>query len=168
MLKYYEDLSSYEYYMHCPIPEVKNIGWLDKEHNFRTGDVDFSFLEKLELLVFNSYEEHCNILVNELRGSYECPVCGKYRERITSGNQGFTLGSSELWIPDFRQKDHYFATFGLIFHYVKDHNYKPPQEFVDSVLALDMLAEFNGQDIRDAFVKRSFQDKEQRLIQKNG
>jgi hypothetical protein len=164
MLNYYKDLTDYEYYMHVPIPEVKNIGWLDDKHVFTTGDVDSDVLKKLELSIFNSYEEHCNILVNELRGSYECPICGKHKEKITNGDDRFTLGSAELWIPDCREKDKYFATFGLIIHYIREHNYKPPKEFIDSILALDLKAKFSAQEIRDKFSERSFQDSEKLKI----
>ena len=109
MLKFYKDLSDYEHYMHCPIPEVKNVGWLDKEHQFTTGEVDVNFIKKLELLIFNSDENHCNILVNELRGSYDCPICGKHKEKITREDDRFTLGSAEIWIPDYRKKGNCFV-----------------------------------------------------------
>jgi hypothetical protein len=135
--------------MPCPIPEIRNVGWLNKDHPFKTGDVDSKFLEKLEQLIFNSYRGSCNILVNELRGGYECPVCGIRGLEIGDERTGFFLGSSELWIPDNREEGHYFATFGLIIHYVRDHHYQPPQEFIDAVLALDINTEFDGQAIRD-------------------
>lgn len=142
--------------MPCPIPEIRNVGWLDKNHPFKTGDVDPKFLEKLEKLIFNSYRGSCSIFVNKLRGSYECLVCGEDKLTISNGQKEFTLGSSELWIPDSRVKGHYFATFGLIIHYVKDHHYQPPQEFIDSVLALDLNINFNGDDVRDSFVSKYY------------
>lgn len=150
MLKYYEDLSVYEYYMPCPIPEVKNVGWLDQSHLFPTGEVSQDFLEKLEDLIFNSYRGSCKIFVNKLRGSYDCPICGAHKLSISNERNNFVLGSSELWIPDSKRDGKYFSTFGLVIHYVRDHHYKPPQEFIDAVLALDMNIQFDGDDARDA------------------
>jgi hypothetical protein len=155
MLKPYKDLSPYEYYVAHPLLEVRNVGWLDKDHEFSTGSVDQNFLKKLEKLVFNSYNSTCNILVNELRGSYECPICGACELRINAENDFFIEGSAELWIPDTHNEENYFATFGLIFHYVKDHHYLPPQEFVDSVLALDLRTSFDGQSIRDNLARKA-------------
>jgi hypothetical protein len=156
MLNYYDDLSSYEYYMDSPILEVKNIGWLDKEHVFKTGTVNVDFLKKLELLIFRSFEKKINILANKLRGSYDCPICGKRKEKIINESKTFTLGSAEIWIPDYRENGHYFATFGLIIHYVKDHDYEPPKEFIDSVMFLDETIEFNADEIRDYFSEKSY------------
>lgn len=43
---YYPDLSPYEYGF--AIPECVNIGWLDNEHDFETGDVPDGFIDKLK------------------------------------------------------------------------------------------------------------------------
>lgn len=148
MLNYYEELSPYQYEMSSPAIEVRNVGWLDKTHQFTNGEVKINFLAKLKELIFSS-RGSCNIIVNKLRGSYECPVCGEYGLKISNEQREFSLGSAELWIPDSTVHDHYFATFGLIIHYIEDHNYQPPQKFIDSVLALDVKSEFDGQAIRD-------------------
>jgi hypothetical protein len=155
MLNYYDDFSEYEHYMDCPIPEVKNIGWLDKEHYFNRGEVSTEFLDKLEFLIFIS-RKNINILANKLRGSYDCPICGKRKEKIVNGDKTFTLGSAEIWIPDYRKEGNYFATFGLIIHYIKEHGYKPPEEFTDSVVVLNVMTEFNVQEIREYFSEKSY------------
>lgn len=149
MLNYYEDMSPYQYEMSSPATEVKNVGWLDKAHPFTKGEVKSNVLDKLRGLIFSSKGSSCNIIVNKLRGSYECPVCGEYGLKIADEQREFSLGSAEIWIPDSTAHDHYFATFGLIIHYIEAHNYQPPQEFIDSILALDVKDEFDGQAIRD-------------------
>jgi hypothetical protein len=154
MLKYYSDLSSYKYYMLYEIPEIRNVGWLDRENEFATGTVEPDFIEKLKRLIFASDEGPCKILVNELRGSYACPICEKKDLELSNKNEKFILGSSEIWIPEYKAEGHYFATFGLIIHYIKDHGYKPPQEFIDSVLILDINLCFNGQAVRDKLVRK--------------
>jgi hypothetical protein len=137
----------------CGFP-VKNIGWLDKNHPFNTGLVELIFLNKLKELIFNSDEGNCNILVNELRGSYECPVCGKHGLKIDIENDYFMLGSAELWIPNNKVEGEYFAAFGLIIHYIEEHQYQPPQSFIDSVLCLDKDITFNGQSVQNRLVRK--------------
>jgi hypothetical protein len=153
-LNHRKDLSSYLYGMTFTIHEVKNIGWIDKHHEFKTGAVQSIFLKKLRELIFNSYKGSCNILVDELRGSYDCPVCEKHDLRISNENDYFILGSAELWIPNNKAEGNYFAAFGLIIHYIEDHHYQPPQDFIDAVLALDMNSIFNGQDVQDRLVRK--------------
>jgi predicted RNA-binding Zn-ribbon protein involved in translation (DUF1610 family) len=156
-LKFYEDLSSYSHYVKSPIVEIKNIGWLDKAHEFKRGKTNDDFVNKLRKAIFNTYKNSysCDIIVNELRGCYyECPVCGKHDLEISDGQRKFPLGSAELWLPDNKVQGHYFATFDLIIHYVEDHDYCPPQEFIDAVLALDLESDFNGQEIRDQLARK--------------
>jgi hypothetical protein len=156
MLKHYVDFSPYEYYMTCAIPEVSNVGWLDKKHQFPTGTVEPGLLQKLKELIFKSYEGSCNILVNELWGSDECPICGQAKIKIFVGDDYFDLGSAELWIPnsEARNREHYFATSGLIIHYITDYHYQPPQEFIDAVLKLNSDSDFEGQSVRDESLRR--------------
>jgi hypothetical protein len=154
MLNHHEDLSPYLYGMTFVIPEVKNIGWLDKDHPFKIGEVKPEFLSKLKKLIFNSDGGNCNILVNELRGSYECPVCGKHKLKISEEDDYFILGSAELWIPDHKIEGQYFATFGLIIHYIEEHHYQPPQDFIDSVLYLKEDISLDAQSIQDKLVRK--------------
>jgi hypothetical protein len=147
MLKYYDELSPYHYGMDCSFSEVKNIGWLHKDYPFKTGEIDSIFLKKLKRLILKSDEDggRFDVLVDRLRGSCACPVCGQSDLRISDENKSFLLGSAEVWIPDIKSDGNYFATFGLIIHYIEEHTYQPPQEFIDSVLLLDENAGFNAQ-----------------------
>jgi hypothetical protein len=43
VLAYCKNLSFYEYYMPCAIPEIKNVGWLDREDEFEIGTVEPDF-----------------------------------------------------------------------------------------------------------------------------
>jgi hypothetical protein len=155
-LKSYEDLSFYSHYIRGSAIEVKNIGWLDQSHPFLKKEINNDFVEKLKKAILNTYKGSysCDIVVDKLRGSYACPVCGEHGLRISNGQESFPLGSAELWIPDNKVKGHYFATFDLIIHYVEDHDYCPPQEFIDAVLALDLESDFNGQEIRDQLARK--------------
>jgi hypothetical protein len=156
MLEHYEDLSPYHYGMGLTIPEVVNIGWLDANHRFTTGDVESDVVEKLEELALNSNKSSCDVLVDRLRGSCACPVCGESYLEVSDGHKSFLLGSAEIWIPNHKIRDQYYATFGLIIHHVKEHHYQPPKEFIDSVLALDINCEFIGQAIKDKLGEKHF------------
>ena len=48
MLKHYTDLSSYSNEISFAINEVKNIGWLSKNHEFTTGETEQDFIDKLK------------------------------------------------------------------------------------------------------------------------
>jgi hypothetical protein len=154
MLKYHEELSPYHYGMDCNFPEVKNIGWLHKAYEFKVGEINLAFLNKLKELILNSNRATCDVLVDRLRGSCQCPICGENELKISNGNNCFLLGSAEAWIPDNKLEGHYFATFGLIIHYIEKHKYQPPQDFIDSVLALNINADFNAQSVQDELAEK--------------
>jgi hypothetical protein len=156
MLEYYEDLSPYHYGMGLTVPEVSNIGWLHADHPFNVGKVEPNFLKKLEDLVLSSNKSSCDVLVDRLRGSCSCPVCGKSDLRVSNESKSFLLGSAEVWVPSNKADNLYYATFGLIIHYVNDHHYQPPQEFIDSVLELDLNSLFNGQSVKDTLGEKHF------------
>jgi hypothetical protein len=156
MLKYYADLSPYHYGMGLTIPEVVNIGWLSTGNEFNTGKVDPVVVEKLKDLILSADKMPCDILVDRLRGSCSCPLCGESDLKISNQDEYFFLGSAEIWIPSHRTNNYYYATFGLIIHYIEEHNYRPPVEFIKSVLALDSDTEFNGQSVKNRLGEKHF------------
>ena len=125
-------------------------------HEFNTGGVDTAVVEKLKELTLNADEIPCDILVDRLRGSCSCPFCGKSDVKISNQDKYFLLGSAEIWIPSNRTNNHYYATFGLIIHYIEEHSYRPPVEFIKSVLALDIDVDFNGQSVKDRLGEKHF------------
>jgi len=93
------------------------VGWLDDNHDYTKGSVPKGFLEKLKK----------QKIVNNTKGSHRCPFCGKY-----SGNFGRDWSSSAEY--KIKTTDGYFYSPTMIYHYVRDHNYKPPEEFIDAVM----------------------------------
>ena len=110
---YYEDLTPFEYGMYA-LPECVNIGWLDKRYPFEKGEVPDGFVERLKNLP----------IIMQHTGPYICEFCDK---NVWSTNVRFVKG-------DYIN----YLTPSMISHYVEVHNYKPPQEFIDAVMNMNM------------------------------
>jgi hypothetical protein len=144
---YFEDLTSYSYYQKKPIEKVKNVGWLDQTKTFSTGKVTGKFLEKLRNLI--ACVNKTNVHVNPIRGIHPCNLCGEDLIKIEGKDRPIFLGSSEIWIP---YREDYFAAPSMILHYIEEHNYIPPPEFIESVMEFDMEYPFNGQSVYDGLL----------------
>jgi hypothetical protein len=143
MAMHYADLSNYAYYLKKPVDSVRNVGWLDAAYEFDVGAVPDGFLEKLEAIIcsIGSLNAH----VNKIRGVHSCSVCGELGP-FEIGSNNVVLGASELWIPDV-ESGLYWAAPSLIYHYVRDHGYRPPDEFIKAVMAMNLESGFNAQDV---------------------
>lgn len=108
-----EDLDVYTYGYHGygkkPNKNVLAVGWLDSDRPFNKGPVPEGFVQKLRGLK----------RMNQTKGSHECPFCGKAH------------GSAEVEVKDGKI---FYRAPELIAHYVKSHNYQPPQAFIDAVM----------------------------------
>lgn len=101
------------------------LGWLDREHPFPKGRVDSSFLQKLAL-------HYCH-RVRQSRGLHICQLCTERRFgiRLEIGGVVLTLGSAEIAIRDGSGR--VYVAPDLLYHYVAEHQYLPPTEFIDAV-----------------------------------
>ena len=100
---------------------------------FQKGFTGQEFKEKL--LRFSSDE----FIVNLYRGYHTCEFCnltdsqwyneqnGKYK-----GAHWASIGNGEIRVWS---KSTVFAAPTLIYHYVVEHQYKPPNEFVEAILS---------------------------------
>jgi hypothetical protein len=133
---YFKDLSKYD----DSKANVYNIGWLDSNSIFDTGDFAKSTLQKLI-----SLEE--KFRTNQTRGTHECNFCDDFSEGdyIISGEKMF-LGSAELWIPN-KGKTKIYAAPDLILHYIYTHSYLPPIEFIEAVNDFDPLSDWNSKSV---------------------
>jgi transcription elongation factor Elf1 len=158
MLKYSEDLAVYNDGS-LELKEVLTVGWLNREHTFTVGEVDVQVIDKLKRVLTTDNTSPCQVSVNSIRGFVSCPLCDKQvafhvndgsmqnssiDEMIDSGKSAEIriLGNSEVWIPNIQKDKNFFATYDLIYHYIKDHQYLPPEDFIESVLAFDIEAKF--------------------------
>lgn len=125
-MTYYPDLSVYEYGRFGE--NIFNIGWLDKTYNFPTGKTNELFIERLF--------EFCEQKVEEYRGYHLCNLCNDENPEIFVARykqKSISLGNSEIRV--FAQAGKVYAAPNLIYHYVVDHDYYPPEEFIQSVMA---------------------------------
>jgi hypothetical protein len=122
-MAYYPDLSPYTY--DSADEEMRNVGWLCREHPYTTGTAPAGLVDALALLARDA--------VNVQRGMHFCDLCpdfGTAREH-TSRNDVF-IGSGEIRVTDGRGAT--YASPAMIVHYVERHGYLPPEEYCVTVL----------------------------------
>src|SRR5258708_2750730 len=149
-MAYFPDLTFYDYSSDNS-PETKNIGWLQRGREFETMA---PAEETLELLW-----SFCSISVMQLRGLHECNLCTVPRiVHAVRNGVGLLLGSSEIRVfsgerhrsalgQHLREMESggllflrgstvpfsIYAAPTLIYHYVRTHHYKPPDEFLHAL-----------------------------------
>jgi hypothetical protein len=101
------------------------VGWLDREHPFPNGRADSLFLQKLAL-------HYCH-RVRQSRRFHICQFCTERRFGIRLEIDGvvLTLGSAEVAVRDGNGR--IYVAPDLLYHYVAEHQYLPPTEFIDAV-----------------------------------
>lgn len=125
-MSYYKDLSEYMYISNKE-KNTMNVGWLDVEHEYLKGDVTEEFIialwEYIKYPVHRTRGLHSNI---DLDGGVKYFIA-KY--------QGYNilLGSAEIRVVDTKNNIVYAAP-NLILHYVINHQYLPPQSFINAVI----------------------------------
>ena len=70
-----------------------------------------------------------------MRGYSRCELCSQPAEwpiTVTSNGKSINLGSAEIRV--ISKNDKIYASPNLIFHYIVNHQYLPPPEFIDAVL----------------------------------
>ncbi len=125
--------------------DVYYIGWLDPSHSFDTGEVPPGFLKKLVNL-----RDHLHAC--QARGYQDCLFCSYHEIRphrtglpyysFSEVEELIFLGSAEIWVPDATFSVVYAAP-DLILHYIADHHYLPPWQFIEAVLAFDRLSSWS-------------------------
>jgi hypothetical protein len=119
---YYADLTSYEYLPDCNEPNALNVGWLDNTHPYLQGETSREFHDRLF--------QFCLSHVNLTRGWHMCNFCGFFGPVMRRGQEA-QLGSAEIRVV---YGDEVYAAPDLIYHYVVEHRYRPPEEFIQAVL----------------------------------
>jgi hypothetical protein len=117
-MAYYADLSEYSYY--GAEPGTQNVGWIGHGHEFRKAEPDAEILDKLW--------DQCKISVLQTRGIHKCEFCDGDSYYAEKNGETLLLGSAEIRV--FSSSGAIYAAPTLIYHYVKSHNYSPPDEFI--------------------------------------
>ncbi len=143
---YFEEKPNYSYYLNKPIGNVFNVGWLDKNNEYSRGAIDSRILDKLaEILVLKG---NANVHVNWARSLDPCELSGCTGLKVVSSNKEVDLGGSEIWLPS-SERQYYFASPSLIYHYIHQHDYLPPCEFIKAVDEFDIEESYTAQDVGD-------------------
>lgn len=124
-MSYYQDLSEYSYFQ---VENSKNIGWLDKDNSFSTGIVSEEFINKLWLYL------RVDLMIS--RGYHVCNLCKNPNKEVFVANyngETLKLGFAEIRVLS-EDSNIIYASPDLIYHYILDHGYKPPEEFIQAVL----------------------------------
>ena len=120
-----------------------NIGWLSTHHSYPSGDTSAEFHAKLFQLCLYPHWGH--------RGYHQCDLesCSDFDENTfiiidgkkepfnhgmhvsTHGGKTKSLGAHVIIVTGENRN---YAAPDLIFHYVAEHNYRPPDEFIDAVM----------------------------------
>jgi len=100
---------------HYGVKMIK-IAWLDKGKPYTKGKCPPEFLEKLKKQDPAAYT----------KGWHDCPFCETRSKETTS--------STQFQWP-IKGKTYYDVPF-MIIHYIEEHGYLPPQEFIDFVMTL--------------------------------
>lgn len=131
-MAYFEDLTPYTYIRRTARDNELNVGWLDDQHDFPRGSVSDDILAKIFSL--------CRTPVNQTRGFYRCLLCpdkGLDRDlgfKVMRGGVTLLLGSAEIRVRSKTGKT--YASPTMIYHYIEGHGYRPPEEFLGTVLEL--------------------------------
>jgi len=122
----YEDLSPYVY-LPSEVP-MKNVGWLGV-NSFPLGRMPERARDELLRIASEGAE-------NMMRGTQDCPLCGletPVRVPTSYNERGWvSIGNGEYHVVD--SSGTVFAAPTLLWHYINDHQYLPPQEFIDALL----------------------------------
>jgi hypothetical protein len=110
---------------HGDSPRRLNVGWLENGHPFPQGKVPDKFAERLFRMCLKS---------RKTRGFHLCPFCPQSPKAKTYSHKGkdISFGSGEIAVRGKHWKT--YVAPDLIYHYVVEHQYKPPDEFIEAVL----------------------------------
>lgn len=125
---YFQDLTPYTYLNREPVSNVLAVGWLDAEHGFARGAVPGGVLERVLALCFKP--------VNPTRGFHQSPFIepALLGYPVEYKGRKMFLGSAEIRV--IGQQGKCYAAPNLIYHYIKDCGYLPPQEFLDALISM--------------------------------
>jgi hypothetical protein len=128
-MSHFKDGSKYVY---SPNEEAVNIGWLDAKEEFSKGPVPSEFVCRLKAICRNG--------VNRTRGIYRCSLCPRVEVpgmqppiKVASSDGDYVVGGAEIRIQG--PEGVVYASPDMIVHYVETHGYRPPDDFIEAVLA---------------------------------
>lgn len=133
-MAYFEDMTPYSEAHGKVEPRAFHVGFLDGEHPYRQGAVEAALVDKMLHLVQQYF--------HATRGYYCCRYCdpgdgGGFPVELDG--KELRLGSAEIMVPS--NDDIIYRAPNLIVHYVRDHRYKPPDEFLTALEQLEITTD---------------------------
>ncbi|GAA4448432.1 hypothetical protein [Novipirellula rosea] len=127
-MAHYADLAPCDYFTSDHDGKLVAVGWLARGHEFSRGDVDSDLVTRIHQLLVNPWQP-CVAM-----GPHPCDFCrvSGGPGQITMDTISATLGVSNLFVP---ADNRLFVAPSLILHYIDAHDYSPPQDFCDAVMA---------------------------------
>lgn len=125
LVTHFPDGSPYTYHRHAE--GMVNIGWLDSSHEYRRGEVAEEVVDGLLRLVTRPD--------NQTRGLHECHFCGVIYLQVDNPHSKTgtsLLGSAEIHVRG-SSDDTVLVAPTLVIHYILEHGYRPPDEFLEAV-----------------------------------
>ncbi len=129
-MTYFADLTTYRYARYPDEQAALNIGWLSGTMPYDSGDVPPEFVERLAA--------YCTAhLFHLFFGYHECEFCFPDGPRTSYSSreeffEAVGMGDGEIRVPGVGGR--VYAAPAMIYHYVAEHHYRPPDEFIDAVL----------------------------------
>lgn len=130
-MAFFPDLSPYSYGRSEPHPNILNTGWLSDEHHFIRGSVSYPFLMALTRMAETP--------TNLYRGLHTCEFCQPPADIIAADERYYDVwasarsGNGEIRVSGPGGIIYVAPT--LIVHYITEHQYRPPQQFIDAVIS---------------------------------
>jgi hypothetical protein len=118
---------------------VRAIGWLNPDHPFSKGEVPAGFLVRLKEFTARSGNSAEPLYFGGAGGFHTCEFCGKAHG---IGNFGVPSGDLLFVAPE------------LVVHYIEQHGYRPPAEFVTAVLRSPLPDSEEYQTVTEPFWQR--------------
>lgn len=115
-MAYFPDLAPCDYFISEDEPLLA-VGWLERGYEYKRGRVSQDFFEKLKALCENPWEPI------GLLGGHDCNLC-QFEPPLWSVHN--------LWVP---YRGAIYIAPETILHYIAQHWYKPPDIFIEAVIA---------------------------------
>ena len=114
-MAYIKDLEQWNLLPREITKPLKAVGWLSSEYDFQKGKVPQSFFEKLQDLLKKPWQPFASA------GFHTCDLCQynppTFKDNLFIPHQGFIFIAPEA-----------------ITHYIAQHWYKPPDEFIEAIM----------------------------------
>jgi hypothetical protein len=110
---------------------VRAVGWLHPDHEYTKGDVPVEFLLRLKTFIASSGASSEALYFGAFFGFHTCEFCDHVHGVSDFGVPNGVHGSRNFGVPD---GDLLFVAPEMIGHYVEQHGYCPPPEFVAALM----------------------------------